>query len=233
MCIRAFILSFIYGIRPDNCSKIWSHILFFSAEPSSVSWHPSLEVVDVHPNQYFIIEMFYWRAITNTLLHLIVMILSILSISQTADWFLILLGFAKNDVALYICSGWTLVRYSTPCVVTLITNLKRNCCKQNVLLESDREASKRPALFHIFCSCSSVFSKCHWLSVSSGILKVLTTCLLCLYYSGCEIWAISWQRIGQIFAETWFESKYFKIHSTYAKVAGIIKALCQEMNANL
>lgn len=126
----------------------------------------------------------------------------------------------------------TLVRHSMLCIVTLIIKLKRACFKQNILLESDREASKRPALLHIFY-CSSVCSRCHWLSLSSGILNVLTTCLLCLYYSGCEIWAISWQCLSQIFAETWFESKYFKIQPTYAKVAGFIKTLCQEMNANL
>lgn len=70
---------------------------------------------------------------------------------------------------------------------------------------------QKDALLHIFYSCSGMFSRCHWLSVSSGILNVLTAFLLCLYHSGCEIWAIPWQRISQIFAETWFEGKYFKI----------------------
>lgn len=47
-------------------------------------------------------------------IHLSVIISGILSFSRTAGWFLILLGFAKNDVGLCICSGWTLW-LGTPC----------------------------------------------------------------------------------------------------------------------
>lgn len=142
---------------------------------------------------------------------------------------------------IFLCSDWP-HWLTTPYIalfVSLIVHLERTCCKEKVLLESN--TGKPCFVFFDFVSLKNLLSYCTFSTPAAvslakykcnGVLNTLITCLLCLCYSGCEIWAISWQRISQISAETWFESKYFKIQPTCAKGTGIIKTFRQEVRAD-